>query len=79
MTATLTAQRHILLNPEKGEASSLPQEQEYHVMISTGGVIQLRPKKQHQQTLLEHMEAMRELGGFEVSRHRDPIPDRVHL
>lgn len=48
-------------------------------MISTGGVIQLRPQKQHQRTLLEHMEAMRELGGFEVSRHRDPVPDRVNL
>lgn len=79
MTATLTEQRHILLKTEADEAFTLPREQGYHVMISTGGVIQLRPQKKHQQTLLEDMEAMRELGGFEVSRHRDPIPDRVHL
>ena len=79
MTATLTEQRHILLNTEADEASPLPREQEYHVIISTSGIIQLRPQKKHQKTLLEHMEAMRELGEFEVSRHSDPIPDRVHL
>jgi hypothetical protein len=79
MTATLTPQRHIILKTEKGEASSLPQEQEYHVMISTGGVILLRPQKMHQRTLLEHLEAMRELGGIEVLSRRDPVPDRVGL
>lgn len=79
MTATLKEQRHITLLPDAEEASSLPQDQEYNVVISPSGVILMRPKKQperKQRTLLEHLEALR---GLEIEHRRDPIPQRVQL
>lgn len=78
MTATLKEHRHITLLPDAEEVSSLPQDQEYHVVISPSGVIMMRPKVPHertQRTLLEHMEALR---GLEIEHRRDPIPHRVH-
>ncbi len=71
MTATLTEQRHIVLPPEADEAGPLPPGQEYHVMISTTGVITLRPKRKHRLSLVEHF---RGLKGLEIKRRRDPIP-----
>ena len=76
MTATLTEQRHIVLPPEAGETAALPAGQEYHVMISTSGVIMLRPKRKHRKSLTEHF---RDMQGLEITRRRDPIPDPVEL
>jgi hypothetical protein len=76
MTATLKEQRHITLLPDAEETSSLPQDQDYNVQISPNGVIMMRPKKQPQRTLLEHLDALR---GLEIEHRRDPIPDRVSL
>ena len=74
MTATLKEQRHITLLPDAGEACSLPQDQEYSVVVSPGGVIMMRPKKPSKRTLLEHLEALR---GLEIEHRRDPIPQRI--
>lgn len=76
MTATLTEQRHIVLPPEADKAASLFVGQEYHVMISTSGVIVLRPKRKHKKSLAEHF---RGLKGLKITRRRDPIPDPIEL
>lgn len=77
MIATLTEHRHIVFPPaDQGVAALPPAGQEYHVMISTSGVITLRPKKPHQMSLLEHLRGME---GLEISRRRDPIPKPMEL
>ncbi len=76
MTATLTDQRHIILVPEADEAGQLAPGQDYHVMISTTGVITLRPKRKHQMSLVEHL---RGLEGLEIKRRREPIPKPIEL
>jgi antitoxin component of MazEF toxin-antitoxin module len=74
MTARLTAERHLILPPEIGEKIPVGDGQEYDVMVSTSGVITLRPKRRHKKSLLEHFQGMR---GLEINRRRDPIPHRV--
>jgi|JI10StandDraft_1071094.scaffolds.fasta_scaffold2848938_2 antitoxin component of MazEF toxin-antitoxin module len=76
MTATLLAQRHIVLPPEVEARAPMVEGQEYHVLVSSAGVIMLRPKRPHKRTLVEHLEALR---GLEIEHRFDPIPDRVHL
>ena len=76
MTATLTDQRHIVLSPDGDEAGQLAAGQEYHVMISTTGVITLRPKKIHQMPLVEHLRGQQ---GLVIDRRRDPIPQPFDL
>lgn len=76
MIATLTPQRHIVLPPEADGAHLPAAGQEYHVLISASGVIMLRPKKQHQMSLVEHLRGMQ---GLEIVRRRDPISPPVDL
>lgn len=75
MTAILTEKRHIVL-PDVVETNALSPGQEYHVLISTTGVIMLRPKRRHQMSLLEHL---RGFEGVELPRRREPIPAPIEL
>jgi len=76
MTATLSAEGHIILPPEANAAAHTHEAEEFHVLISPSGVITLSPKRVRKQTLLEHLTALR---GFEFEHRRDPAPDRVVL
>ena len=76
MTATLNPEGHIILPPEANAVAHIHAADGFHVMISTSGVIMLRPKRQPKRTLLEHLEALR---GLEFEHRRDPIPHRVQL
>ena len=76
MTATLLAQRHIVLPPEVEARAPLIEGQEYHVLVSSTGVIMLRPKKKPTRSLLEHLQGMT---GLEIKHRRDPIPKPIEL
>lgn len=76
MTATINPQGQIVLPSEAADAVRAQEVAEFSVMISTSGVITLRPKRKHQRTLLEHFQAMQ---GLEIVRRRDPIPEPPEL
>jgi hypothetical protein len=76
MTATLTDQQHILLVPAADEAARVAPALGYHVMLSTDGVITLRPKKQHKMSLVEHL---RGFEGLELQRRDEHISKPIDL
>jgi hypothetical protein len=76
MTATLTDQKHILLVPAAHEAARVSPALGYHVMVSTNGVITLRPRRRHKKSLVEHLRGFQ---GLELQRRRDPIPKPIDL
>ena len=76
MKATPAEQRHIILPPEIEEKTSLAVGQHYHVLVSNRGDIMLRPKREHQISLVEHLRGMK---GLELNRRRDPIPKPIEL
>ena len=76
MTATLNQQGHIVLPPEANEAAHTHPGEEFHVMVSSSGVIMLRPKRKHRRSLVQHFQA---IGGLETNRLRDPLPDPPSL
>lgn len=72
MTAILDPQGHLILPPEINRAAQAHPSRRFDVMVSTTGVIMLRPERKPRRTLVESFAALR---GLEIERRRDPIPD----
>ena len=55
----------------------MPTGQEYHVLVSSGGVITMRPKRAHKMSLVEHLRGMQ---GLELApRRSEPLPPPIEL
>ena len=76
MTATLNPEGHIILPPEANAAAHAHEAEEFHVLISSSGVITLRPKNRPRMSLVEHLRGMK---GLEINPRRDPIPPPIAL
>ena len=72
MTAVLNHEGHLILPPELNDAARRQPVQRYDVMVSTSGVIMLRPERRPRRSLVESFAALR---GLEVEHRRDPIPE----
>jgi hypothetical protein len=76
MTATLNSDGHIILPPEIHRAVQAHPARQFDAVVSTSGVIMLRPERKPSRTLVESFAALR---GLEMERRRDPIPEPPEL
>jgi hypothetical protein len=72
MTAILNDQGHLVLPPEINREVQAHSTLRFDVMVSTTGVIMLRPERRPRRTLVESFAALR---GLEIEHRRDPIPE----
>ena len=71
MTAILNSQGHLILPLEIQRAAQAHPARRFDVMVSTTGVIMLRPERKPRRTLVESFAALR---GLEIGHRRDLIP-----
>jgi hypothetical protein len=70
MTAVLNPEGHLILPPEITAAARQQEQREYDVMISTSGVIMLRPERKPARSLVDSFAALR---GLTIDRGRDSL------
>jgi|APTNR8051073442_1049403.scaffolds.fasta_scaffold02957_7 hypothetical protein len=76
MTATLDFHGHIVLPPELSRVAQAHPSRSFDVMVSTSGVIMLRPHREAQEKLVKSFGRLR---GLEIQHRRDPIPEPPEL
>jgi hypothetical protein len=72
MTAILNERGHLELPPEINRDAQAHPSRRFDVMVSTTGVIMLRPERRPRRSLVESFAALR---GLEIEHRRDPIPE----
>ena len=76
MTATLDSHGHLVLPLEAHRIAESCPSKKFDVLISTSGIIMLRPERKPRRSLVESFQALR---GIELSPRRDPMPDPIEL
>ncbi len=71
MTAILNHEGHLILPPELKPTAGQSPGRRYDVMVSTSGVILLRPERKPRRGLVESFATLR---GLVIEHRRDPIP-----